>query len=111
MFRRKKHSEQTLTWILRGVGFLVMFIGFLLIGGPLSALAGVLPSLEDIVSAGVGLVALALAVPPTLITIALAWIAYRPLVGGVLIVAGVAFAMLLRHLHRARRREAITPAA
>ena len=36
-----------------GVGFILMLVGFLLVGGPLSALAGVLPFLEGLVEAGV----------------------------------------------------------
>jgi hypothetical protein len=110
MFREKKHQESILTWVLRGVGFILMLVGFLLVFGPLSVLAGVLPFLEGLVEAGVFLVALTLAVPLTLITIAAAWFAHRPLIGAALIAAGVAFAFLLRRLPRASRRRP-TPAA
>jgi hypothetical protein len=110
MFREKKHQESILTWVLRGVGFILMLVGFLLVFGPLSVLAGVLPFLEGLVEAGVFLMALTLAVPLTLITIAAAWFAHRPLIGAALIAAGVAFAFLLRRLPRASRRRP-TPAA
>ena len=66
-----------------------------------AVLAGVLPFLEDLVEAGVFLVALMLAVPLTLITIALAWFAHRPLIGALLIVAGIAFVLLIGYLRRA----------
>jgi hypothetical protein len=104
MFREKKHEESILTWVLRGVGFILMLVGFMLVLGPLSVLAGVLPFLEDLVEAGVFLVALSLAVPLTLITIAVAWFAHRPLIGAALIVGGVAFVFLIRRLPRASAR-------
>jgi hypothetical protein len=104
MFREKKHEESILTWILRGVGFILMLCGLLLVFGPLSVLAGVLPFLEDLVEAGVFLLALTLAVPLTLITIAVAWFAHRPLIGVVLIMTGIASVFLIRRLPRASPR-------
>jgi hypothetical protein len=104
MFQEKKHEENILTWVLRGVGFILMLVGFMLVFGPLSVLAGVLPFLEGLVEAGGFLVALTLAVPLTLITIAVAWFAHRPLIGAALIVAGIAFAFLIPRLPRASNR-------
>jgi Transmembrane protein 43 len=101
MFREKKHEERLLTWALRGVGFLAMLIGFVLLLGPLSAVAAVLPFLEGIVEAGIFFVALMLAMPLTLLTIAVAWFAHRPLLSGGLIVVGIGLAMAI---HRLRRR-------
>jgi hypothetical protein len=102
MLQQKKHEEGVFTWILRGVGFVVMLIGFVLIGGPLSALAAFVPFLEGIVGAGLFLVALTLAVPLTLLTIAIAWFAHRPLLGAALLALAVGAAIGLRRLHRPR---------
>ena len=104
MFQEKKHEENILTWVLRGVGFILMLVGFMLVFGPLSVLAGVLPFLEGLVEAGVFLVALTLAVPLTLTTIAVAWFAHRPLLGAALIVAGVASVFPIRCLPPASKR-------
>jgi len=68
------------------------------VSNPLCAL----PPLEWVVSAGAFLVAVTLAVPLTLLTIAIAWLAHRPLIGGVLLVASVGSLVLLRMLHRPR---------
>ena len=100
MFREKKHEESLLTWVLRGAGFLLMLVGFAMVGGPLAVLADVLPVLGSLVSAGVFLVALTLAVPLTLITIAVAWFAHRPLAAVGMIAAGVVFAILVQYLRR-----------
>lgn len=101
MLKDQEKSERTLTWIVRAVGFVAMLIGFMLILGPISTLASVLPFLGGLVEAGAFMIGLALAVPLTLIVIALAWLANRPLLGvGLLVAAAVVFVGLTyRHRH------------
>jgi Transmembrane protein 43 len=97
MIANKKKSEATLTWILRGVGALAMFIGFMLFLGPLSTLASVLPFLGGIVRGASAAIAFVIAVPLTLVVIALAWFGHRPLIGGgLLLLAAAAFYGLWR---------------
>ena len=108
MFREKAHEESVLTWILRAVGFVLMLIAFLLMAGPLTTLLGVIPFLETLADVGVFMLALLLALPLTLLVIALAWITHRPLIGGALLVAGFATGYLLHRLRRARRPPAPT---
>jgi hypothetical protein len=100
LFADKQHEENIWTWILRGIGFVLMLIAFLLIASPLTTLFAVLPFLEGIASAGAFIIALALSVPITLLTIAVAWIAHRPLLGILLIAGAVGSVILLRTLHR-----------
>jgi hypothetical protein len=106
LFHDEKKSEGTMTWILRGVGFVLVLIGFICMTRPLTMLFAVLPFLECLVGAGVFLVALTLAVPITLLTIAIAWIVHRPLIGGLLLVASIGAWFLLRQL-LPRRRAAV----
>jgi Transmembrane protein 43 len=106
LFRDEQKSEGQLTWILRGVGFIVLLIGFVCLTQPLTTLFAVLPFLESVVGTGAFLVALTLAVPVTLLTIAIAWIAHRPLIGGGLLVAAVAALFLLRFMRPRRRAPA-----
>ena len=103
MFREKAHEESALTWILRAVGFVLMLVAFLLMASPLTTLLGVIPFLETLADVGIFMLALLLALPLTLLVIALAWITHRPLIGGALLVAGFALGYLLHRLHRARR--------
>lgn len=110
MFSHAKHEEAILTWILRAVGFVLMLVGLWLINSPLSTLLGVIPLLEDIAAAGAFVIALLLAVPLTLLTIAIAWIAHRPLIGVALLVAGVAAAIALRRLLPIRAAAPAKPA-
>ncbi len=101
MLKNQEKSERTLTWILRGGGFVGMLIGFMLIMGPLSTLASILPFLGGLVAAGAFAISLALSIPITLVVIALAWFAHRPVLGiGLLVVAALVFVgMIYRHRH------------
>jgi hypothetical protein len=102
MIANKKKSEATLTWILRGAGALAMFIGFMLFLGPLSTLASVLPFLGGIVRGASAAIALVIALPLTLVVIALAWLGHRPVIGGGLLLVAAAAFYGLWHWHKSR---------
>lgn len=85
MFQQAQAENALLTWILRGVGLLMMFIGLSMLLGPLSVIADVIPLLGDVAEMGIGLVAFLLAVPFTLVTIGVAWLYYRPWLGVILL--------------------------
>jgi len=100
MFKEKAQEESVFTWILRAVGFVLMLIGFWLMGSPLGVVLGVIPLLETMAEAGAFLIALIVSVPLTLVVIAAAWMAHRPLIGVGLIVGAIGLGYLLRRLHR-----------
>lgn len=113
MLADKRSEESHITWILRGVGLVVMFIGFRWFFSVLSTLASVLPFLGGFVGGAVSLLSLALAVPLTLLVIALAWLAVRPFIGGSLLVlcgATLVGLLVMHHKHKqARRARAMPP--
>ena len=86
MLQKEQESNTQLTWILRLVGFLLMLVGLNSVFKPLSVIASFLPILGTIVSAGTGLISFLLSGILSLVTIAIAWIAYRPLLAIILIV-------------------------
>lgn len=111
MFQHAQESNVTLTWILRGVGVFVMFLGFAFILRPLKVIADVIPFLGSIVGAGTGLIALLCTVAIAPIVIAVGWLWYRPLVGIAMLVAGFAATWGLVRLARGRvARKASVPA-
>ncbi|MCK5728133.1 MAG: TMEM43 family protein [Methylococcales bacterium] len=84
------HEENTImTWALRIAGLLLMWGGLSLILQPLAMLANVVPLLGNIVEIGTKILAFLITIPCAFITIAIAWIAYRPLLAGGLIVVSV----------------------
>jgi hypothetical protein len=109
MFKQAESDNAMLTWILRLVGFVVMALGVFLVFRPLAVVADVLPFLGDILRMGLALVAVSVAAPFTLITIALAWLFYRPVLGVALLATGVAAFVLVKML--ASKRKAATVAA
>lgn len=73
--------NQLRTWGFRLLGFVLMLIGLVLVLRPFSVLADAIPLVGDIVGAGTGIIAAIVAAALSLMTIALAWFVYRPLIG------------------------------
>lgn len=97
MFQEAETQAKVLTWILRAVGFLIMFLGVFLVLNPLSVLGDVLPILGDILEVGVGLIAFAVATPLSLLTIAMAWLFYRPWLTAILLILAGGVCVLVRN--------------
>ncbi len=95
MFEKAQSDNKMMTWILRGAGFLLMVIGLGMIFKPLSVLADVLPILGNIVGAGTFVISLLIAFCCATITIAIAWIVYRPILGGILLVLAIGSIVLV----------------
>ena len=96
MFKAAQSANQTLTWVLRAAGWLLMFFGLLLIFKPISTFGDVVPLVGSMLGAGLGLFSLLLASALSLVVIAIAWVYARPLLGiGLLVVAGAALALLI----------------
>jgi hypothetical protein len=97
MFAAAQAENNLMAWILRLVGFVLMFFGFLALFQPLKVLADVLPLAGSIVGAGTGFVAFLLSMVGSLTTIALAWLWYRPVLGiSLLAIAGIAVFFLIK---------------
>jgi len=95
-----------LTWILRGVGLFLMWMGITLIFKPLVVIADVVPFIGNVLQMGIGLFAALLALPLALITIALGWIYYRPVLGVSLLAAAAVVLGLMFYLGRKRAKPA-----
>jgi hypothetical protein len=90
MFEIAIKENSVITWVIRFIGFGLMFLGSLLVFNPLSVVSDVIPFLGNIVGAGVFLAALFISMAFSLLTISIAWIIYRPVLGVLLlIVTGV----------------------
>jgi hypothetical protein len=97
MFASEHQANTILTWVLRVVGFVVMWIGLASLFGPLRVLADILPFLGRIVGAGIGLVSAVLAFALSGLTISIAWLFYRPVLAVVIMaVSGGAVYWLTR---------------
>lgn len=95
MFSSAQKGNTITTWILRLIGFLMMFGGISLIFKPLVVLADVLPFLGNLLNLGLSLFSGVVSFGLSLITIALAWIFYRPALGITLLVIAIITAIYL----------------
>lgn len=100
MFAIAQSENTMITWAIRIAGFLLMWIGLSMIMKPLSVLAAVLPFLGDLIAMGTGIFAFLLALPFTMITIAVAWITYRPLLAGILIAVALGAIIAMKFMPR-----------
>lgn len=89
LFTLAQRENALLTWAIRIAGFLLMWTGLRLILKPLSVFAAVFPFFGNLVATGVWVFAFLVALPCTMLTIAVAWIAYRPLLAVALITVAV----------------------
>lgn len=98
LIAQRRQEEQTLSWILRLVGFIMMAIGiqglFVLIG----SIGGIIPGFRAIASFFGGIVGVLVALALSTLTIALAWFVARPILtlglgGAALVCLGLAWQM------------------
>jgi hypothetical protein len=102
MFKTAQEGQRTLTWILRGVGLALLFFGLLLVFAPIAVVADFVPVLGDLLQFGVTAFAGALAAVLGALTIGVAWIAYRPLLGIPLLVGAAGLIVGLKLLGHGR---------
>lgn len=111
MFKSAQASNATLTWILRFVGWLAMTIGLTMVFKPFTTLLDVVPFLGSIFGAGIGFASGIVSFALALLTIAVAWLFYRPLLSIILIAVGVGAVILYRQRAAAKKQAASAPTA
>ncbi|XP_059799881.1 transmembrane protein 43-like [Hypanus sabinus] len=84
VFEREHAANSALTWALRFGGWLLMFVGIKLMTRILYTVVDWVPILRDVVSLGLTVFALSVATSLTLLTMAVGWIFYRPLLAALL---------------------------
>jgi hypothetical protein len=95
MFATAQQTNKIITWILRGLGSLALFIGFSLILSLMGVLGDIVPFLGRLARFGTTALAFAAAAIVGSLTIAISWFAFRPLLSlgllvGAALVAGAA---------------------
>lgn len=89
MFEAAQSDNAMLTWILRIVSLIMLIGGFRMIFGPLEVIADVIPFIGSMVGGATTLLSIMLGGGLWFLTVALAWVVARPLIGILmLVVAG-----------------------
>ncbi|MBF0273367.1 MAG: hypothetical protein HQL98_15060 [Magnetococcales bacterium] len=96
IFQEEERTNALWAWILRGGGFLCLWLGLSLLFSPLLALLNILPFLGDLVGIGTGLFSLVLSLFLSILVIAIAWLVYHPLIGGGLLLLALLILFLAK---------------
>lgn len=97
MFQKAQDENAMMTWILRVVGFVIMFLGIFMVFRPIAVFADVVPLFGTFLGAGIGLFAFLGAAALSFLTIAIAWVFVRPVLGiSMLVIAIGALVWLLK---------------
>ena len=108
MVQSAQDANVTRTWIVRFVGLVMMYLGLMMVFKPLVTVADVLPFLGGLLKIGLGLFSGIIAFALSLVTIAVAWIFYRPVLAIILLalaVGAIAFGIM-----KSRQKKAATAA-
>lgn len=97
MFKHAEQENNTMTWIIRVVGFLLLFFGLMMVLKPLSTLADLIPFVGNLLDAGIGIVSFLIALAIWTGVVAVAWISARPLlaVGLIVVTVGAVVGVLM----------------
>ena len=83
LFSLAERDNVVITWLVRLAGFLAMFLGLRMVSAPLEVVLDRVPCIgrfaRDLMAGATGMVACLVAATLSLLTIAIAWLAYRPL--------------------------------
>ena len=105
MFEAAQTQNTILTWGLRFAGLMLMFFGLKLTLRVIRVLADIVPLFGSIVGAGTSIIAFLVAFCLSLVTISIAWLYYRPLVGGTLLLIAALVALYTSRKVKTASRE------
>ena len=94
MFASKHSGNAMITWILRVVGTILVILGIKRVSGPLSVLASIIPMLGNIVGSAAGLISTLLGLAWSLVIMAIAWLRFRPAIGGIMLAVAAVMVVL-----------------
>ncbi|HBP16211.1 MAG TPA: hypothetical protein DEA08_00270, partial [Planctomycetes bacterium] len=109
-FAKEQAANAMMLWILRIGGFIFMGIGLSMVFRPIVVVADVIPILGDIVGLGFALAAFGIAAVVSLMTIAIGWLFYRPLIGIPLVLLAVGGLVGLIMMAKGRKGGGAAPA-
>lgn len=95
MLEQAESEVRLLTWLLRAGGWLLLTFGMATVLNPLAVIGDVVPFIGNLIGGGIFIFSLITSAAISLITIAVAWIAVRPLIGVPLLVLAIALILAL----------------
>ena len=103
MFEHQKSANKVVLWLLRILGALLVIGGFRSLLNFISTVFAVVPFVQKIIGTGIGLVTTIVGIVWSIIVIALAWVAHRPVLAISLLV--IAAALIVWLVTRSRKKK------
>ena len=103
MIEHQKSANKTILWLLRILGIILVVAGFRGLLNFISTVFAVVPFVQRIIGAGIGLVTTVVGLVWSLVVIALAWVANRPVLGIALLAVAVVLVVWL--VGRSRKKK------
>ncbi|MBO4318652.1 MAG: TMEM43 family protein [Mailhella sp.] len=103
MYGQAHSGNSTMTWALRVLGTIIVIAGLKILLAPLAVIGDVVPILGSIIGAGTGFISTLIGLAWSLIIMAIAWLRFRPAIGGAMI--GVAALLIVLVLVRGRGKK------
>jgi hypothetical protein len=100
IFEEEFRANTVLTWLLRGLGLMLMFFGFMLIMGLIVAISNIIPIFGTLVEGVTALIAGSLTLIFGSIVIAIAWFASRPMLSLTILAVGIGLVVLVSFLKK-----------
>ena len=106
MIEHQKSANKVMLWLLRILGILLVVAGFRSLLNFISTVFAVVPFVQRIIGTGIGLVTSVVGLVWSIVVIAFAWIAYRPVLGiSLLVVAAVVTFLLISRSRKKKRSD------
>ena len=106
IIEKMKKENKFMKWLFRGIGALLIVLGYISILKPLSTLASFVPILGGIVGGVLGLLGFLIGLVHSLIIIVIAWFRFRPILSIILIAVIIAAIFGIRKLIKNKKGEA-----
>lgn len=103
MFESEHKTNTMITWAVRFIGWLLMFIGMQMITDIVRQIVSFVPILRELVGLATTMISLTFATSLALVTIAIGWITYRPVLA-LAIIVGAAVPIYLSRKQAARQK-------
>lgn len=111
LYANEQQRQSTLTWILRGVSFAIMWLGIYLLFSPLTWLANFVPYLGRLISTAAGTIAFVIALPLFVIAEVFFWFSVRPVLSIAMVAGACAIAAAVYMMSRNKTKTDEAPAS
>lgn len=105
MIAEAQENNKTMAWIIRLLGFILMYIWFATMLWFIETLAKILPPLASLVWIWTGIIAFALTLIVWWLTVAISWLLINPIISVCLLVLVVWWILLLKNLKKTKTSE------